>query len=1284
MEQPHLGVLFQRQPVQGDTYYNTTDGNLYVYNGTSWETVGEGGTTPSGGTLPSTASTGDTYYNTTDGNLYVYNGTSWETVGGGGTTPSGGTLPSTANTGDTFYNTTDGNLYVYNGTSWETVGGGGTTPSGGTLPSTANTGDTFYNTTDGNLYVYNGTSWETAGTDDQTAAEVAVTPNSTIGLSSSNVQNALEELQGEITTAVSGGMTSVVHDTSLSGNGVIGNELGIADNGVSLAKIADGGASQVLTTDASGNPQWQNITTIQGSTSDELVKVGSTGTAKVLSETDFDGTTTGITIKDGAITTAKIADGTIMANDIKGTPTSDPSNGTNTGTYVLTSTYDGGFSWTDISSGVPTDAANIALSTGNILVGGNDGKASSLDVKTSGQILIGNGTTLASKAVSGDVTINNDGVTTIGTLKVQTGMLAADAVTNAKLADDAIQTENIKDGEVKTADIADENVTVGKLDIVNAETDGQVLSWSATDTKLKWTSALTDDLASSKILVGNSTDKAAAVSLSGDATIDNTGVLTIEDLAVEESMIATDAVVTAKIKDLNVTTGKLAADAVDNTKLADNAVQTENITDGEVKTADLGADAVDNTKLADNAVQTENIKDENVTVGKLDIVNTETDGQVLSWSAADSKLKWSPALTKTLAQGSVFLGNASNEATTLDAKAEGQILIGNGTTLASKAVSGDVTINNDGVTTIGTLKVQTGMLAADAVTNAKLADDAIQTENIKDGEVKTADIADENVTVGKLDIVNAETDGQVLSWSATDTKLKWTSALTDDLASSKILVGNSTDKAAAVSLSGDATIDNTGALTIEPLAVEESMIATDAVVTAKIKDLNVTTGKLALDAVTNAQLADDAVQTENIKDGEVKTADIADDNVTVGKLDIVNAETDGQVLSWSAADTKLKWTSALTDDLASSKILVGNGTDKAAAVSLSGDATIDNTGALTIEPLAVEEGMIATDAVVTAKIKDLNVTTGKLAADAVDNTKLADNAVQTENITDGEVKTADLDADAVDNTKLADNAVQTENIKDGEVKTADIADDNVTVGKLDIVNAETDGQVLSWSAADSKLKWSPALTKTLAQGSVFLGNASNEATTLDAKADGQILIGNGTTLTSQAVSGDVTIDNAGVTTIGTTKVQTGMLAADAVTNAKLADDAVQTENIKDGEVKTDDLAADAVTTVKILDLNVTTGKLALDAVTNAQLADNAVQTENIADGEVKTADLGADAVDNTKLADNAVQTENIKDGEVKTADIADDNVTVGKLDIVNAETDGQVLSWSAADTKLST
>ena len=63
----------------------------------------------------------------------------------------------------------------------------------------------------------------------------------------------------------------------------------------------------------------------------------------------------------------------------------------------------------------------------------------------------------------------------------------------------------------------------------------------------------------------------------------------------------------------------------------------------------------------------------------------------------------------------------------------------------------------------------------------------------------------------------------------------------------------------------------------------------------------------------------------------------------------------------------------------------------------------------------------------------------------------------------------------------------------------------------------------------------------LAQGGILLGDGSGAAAVLDASTDGRIMVGNGTTVTSVAVSGDVTLSNAGVVTIGAGAVEHGML-----------------------------------------------------------------------------------------------------------------------------------------------
>ena len=72
------------------------------------------------------------------------------------------------------------------------------------------------------------------------------------------------------------------------------------------------------------------------------------------------------------------------------------------------------------------------------------------------------------------------------------------------------------------------------------------------------------------------------------------------------------------------------------------------------------------------------------------------------------------------------------------------------------------------------------------------------------------------------------------------------------------------------------------------------------------------------------------------------------------------------------------------------------------------------------------------------------VTTAKLAADAVDGTKLADDSVDSEHYVDGSIDTAHLAADAVDGTKIADNAIGAEHIAANAVTTSEIADAELT------------------------------------------------------------------------------------------------------------------------------------------------------------------------------------------------------------------------------------------------
>ena len=74
------------------------------------------------------------------------------------------------------------------------------------------------------------------------------------------------------------------------------------------------------------------------------------------------------------------------------------------------------------------------------------------------------------------------------------------------------------------------------------------------------------------------------------------------------------------------------------------------------------------------------------------------------------------------------------------------------------------------------------------------------------------------------------------------------------------------------------------------------------------------------------------------------------------------------------------------------------------------------------------------------------------------------------------------------------------------------------------------------------------------------------------------------------------------------------------------------------------------------------GGVADGAVTTAKLAADAVDSDKIADGSIDTVHIADNQITNAKMADDAVDSAEIADGAVDTVHISDDNVTFAKLE----------------------
>ena len=167
------------------------------------------------------------------------------------------------------------------------------------------------------------------------------------------------------------------------------------------------------------------------------------------------------------------------------------------------------------------------------------------------------------------------------------------------------------------------------------------------------------------------------------------------------------------------------------------------------------------------------------------------------------------------------------------------------------------------------------------------------------------------------------------------------------------------------------------------------------------------------------------------------------------------------------------------------------------------------------------------------------------------------------------------------------------------------------------------------------------------------------------------------TITLPNVTGTV------VTTGDTGTVATGMIAADAVTGAKIADDSIDSEHIVDG----------AIDTAHISDAQITANKLAADVVNGSKIADDSINSEHYVDGSIDTAHIADDAVTNNKIgpdaitsaliADNSINSEHYVDGSIDNAHLADNSVTQAKMaddSVGTAElVDGGVVTAALAD-----
>lgn len=279
--------------------------------------------------------------------------------------------------------------------------------------------------------------------------------------------------------------------------------------------------------------------------------------------------------------------------------------------------------------------------------------------------------------------------------------------------------------------------------------------------------------------------------------------------------------------------------------------------------------------------------------------------------------------------------------------------------------------------------------------------------------------------------------------------------------------------------------------------------------------------------------------------------------------------------------------------LSSGNILVGSVANVATSVAMTGDVTISNAGVTAIGASKVTNAMLAGS----IAYSKLSLTGAILNAD------LAGSIAYNKLSLTGSILNADL-AGSIAYSKLS---------LTGSILNADLAG-SIAYSKLSLTGAILDAD-LAGSISFSKLA-------TLSSGNLLVGSVGNVAT-------------------SVAVTGDVTISNAGVTAIGASKVTNTMLAGSiaysklsltgAILNADLAGSIAYSKLSLTGAILNADLAG-----------SIAYSKLSLTgAILNADLAGSIAYSKLSLTGAILNADL-AGSIAYSKL----VLTTSIVNGDI--------------------------------------
>ena len=738
--------------------------------------------------------------------------------------------------------------------------------------------------------------------------------------------------------------------------------------------------------------------------------------------------------------------------------------------------------------------------------------------------------------------------------------IATDVITKLNLASSKTEllsvSEHINLNDIETKHYKDLSITSSKIG-PQAVTTSKIMERSIGDKQIALTSINATHLATDSIITSK-----------------------IQNLAITTSKINTGAVTTMKIGDAQVVTQKLADSSVTAAKIQNLAVTRGKIFDHAVSSLQIENNSITYAKMHENSVGTENIIDGNITQEKLAVSSVNTL-HIINNNITNAKMAHNSIASYNIIDSNVTTEKLENSAVT-----------------TSKILNSAVTTSK-----IANLNVTTAKIGYNAVTNDQIMARTIQANRLVEKTITHNELSDDSVRTN-----------HILNSSITSDKLANNTIVEIDLSNNAVTTSK-----------------------IKDLNVTTDKLANNSITTEKILNRNITSEKIAMNSITEFELNTNAVHFEHIKDSNVLTNAIANKNITYAKIQNVPSNS---LLVRNSNDS-----GTLTDFRVNNKqILIGNGMGFNAK-ELSGDVVMENNGEVLIKTNAITRDKIHDREVVTEKIANRAVTSNEIEiktilGGAVGN--IAFDTIHAENIKPGEIKNSHLESNSVQTLqiadrnitteKLANNAVTNNELRDNSVGTTNIISLNVTAEKLSAGSVET-GKIKNLAVTNTKLSENSVSTGKIIDNSVLLSKiqqvSGNSMLARDEDSTGvlvektvgnkEFLVGSGNGFNSVALSNDVTMENDGSVTISDNAVKTNNINAASVTQAKMANNSVGTNQLIQNSVTGGN-----------------DGKIALDTIDHTNITNNAIKTGHITDEAVLTNKIKDSQVIMTKLS-NAIQ-----------------------------------------------